>query len=660
MARSLRALSFLILGLALARSAQAALPTSVTVASPVEGAFVKKTSNVAGSFTGTVLSIKLVIDDDTANGVNAPILNTGYLGTVTFPSEGAHTLTAIAHNADGDLTSDPVTVMVDDTKPVVTVTPDVTETGDRTVTLTATVTDAHFDPNDPNTLIVNGAKIPYNPVTQKFRGKAPLGVGTNDLFITARDTAGNVADAPDPPVSITRTVVCNNPTQETNNNDPLMPHYITVDRLDDRVLPDGFDPNANPSVACDIRPALHPDDPNDPNDPNDPKNVNPPVGRCTLRAALQLANAHPGPDVIQMPGGTVKLTRSGDGDLRGDLDVTDDLLIHGLGRDVSVVDARKIHDRVFDVAAGVSFKIFATTLRGGQTPKKSTESGGCLRIKGPRNSAPEDAQPSLVANNLALVDCKSGADGGGLALETQGPDDFSQVTCGIVARSSAKGDGGGMLVEGGALELRNSTIAFSSAGGVGGALAQAGGSLVMTNATISTNKAKVSGGGLALAGGASAKKIKNVTFARNKAKRGASVSTSADAGELHVSNSILGDKPKATCDLAAPLVSGGGNLDPGDTCGLASSDPLELVNTDPRLDKLSTNFGIPTQALRFDSPAIDHGVFATCEPLDERTADRVDGPPNDQTLNPPEFDEDRCDSGSFEFASQAPPETPAP
>ena len=451
--------------------------------------------------------------------------------------------------------------------------------------------------------------------------------------------------------------MCQNPTlPEIDNTDPLKPHRIVVTRFDDRVLPEGFDPNANPTVACDLRPDLHP------NDPNDPTNFNPPFAKCPLRGALQIANAHPGPDVIQLPGGPVKLSRSGDGDLRGDLDVTEDLFIVGAGRDLSVIDARKIGDRVFDVAPGVSFEISDATLRGGQTPKKTSESGGCLRVTGPRNTDPDDPQPSLVANNLAVIDCKSKADGGGIALELQGPDDFSKVTCGVVARSSAKKDGGGMLVEGGALELRNSTIASSSSGGIGGALANREGSLVMTNATISGNKAKVSGGGLALAGGASAT-VNNATFAKNKAKRGASVSTSSESGganELDVSNSILGDKPKATCDTTgtSPLVSNGGNLDPGVTCDLSESSDLD--NTDPRLDKLATNVGIPTHALRFDSPAIDHGVFATCEPLDERNADRVDGPPNDELdpPNPPEFDEDRCDSGSFEFASEAPPEPP--
>ena len=113
-----------------------------------------------------------------------------------------------------------------------------------------------------------------------------------------------------------------------------------------------------------------------------------------------------------------------------------------------------------------------------------------------------------------------------------------------------------------------------------------------------------------------------------------SLSTADETGgtnTLVIGNSILGDTPKNVCDTPAtsPVVSRGGNLDPGVTCDLTESTDLE--NANPQLDKLATNLGVPTHALKSNSPAIDHGVFARCEPLDERNADRVDGPP----ANPP-------------------------
>src|SRR2546428_469029 len=53
-------------------------------------------------------------------------------------------------------------------------------------------------------------------------------------------------------------------------------------------------------------------------------------GTCTLRAAIQEANALPGPDTIMVPAGTCLLTIEGrDDDLAatGDLDIPDDVTI---------------------------------------------------------------------------------------------------------------------------------------------------------------------------------------------------------------------------------------------------------------------------------------------------------------------------------------------
>src|SRR5262249_8796791 len=77
------------------------------------------------------------------------------------------------------------------------------------------------------------------------------------------------------------------------------------------------------------------------------------------------------------------------------------------------------------------------------------------------------------------------------------------------------------------------------------------------------------------------------------------------------------------------------------TCGLDQDDDQE--NADPRLDKLATNLGVPTHALLSNSPAIDHGNFATCEALDERDEDRVDGPPDLGDPNRPTNPADQCD-----------------
>ena len=63
------------------------------------------------------------------------------------------------------------------------------------------------------------------------------------------------------------------------------------------------------------------------------------VGDCTLRAAIQEANALPGIQQVTLSAVTYPLTRSGVGQANGDLDVFDDLNLHGNG---AVIDASGI------------------------------------------------------------------------------------------------------------------------------------------------------------------------------------------------------------------------------------------------------------------------------------------------------------------------------
>ena len=75
------------------------------------------------------------------------------------------------------------------------------------------------------------------------------------------------------------------------------------------------------------------------------------TGVCTLRAAIQEANALAGPDVIKLKAGTYRLTLTGAGEdlaATGDLDITDSVTITGKGAALTVVDGHH-SDRVFHV-----------------------------------------------------------------------------------------------------------------------------------------------------------------------------------------------------------------------------------------------------------------------------------------------------------------------
>lgn len=84
-------------------------------------------------------------------------------------------------------------------------------------------------------------------------------------------------------------------------------------------------------------------------------------GPCTLRAAVQEANALPGPDVILLPALYFALTIPGngeDGAITGDLDITDAVVIQGADRNATVVDGTGL-DGAFELfAAGVTFSSF--------------------------------------------------------------------------------------------------------------------------------------------------------------------------------------------------------------------------------------------------------------------------------------------------------------
>ncbi|HYD49749.1 MAG TPA: FG-GAP-like repeat-containing protein, partial [Terriglobales bacterium] len=91
-------------------------------------------------------------------------------------------------------------------------------------------------------------------------------------------------------------------------------------------------------------------------------------GACTLRAAMQEANALYGPDRIVLPPGSYRLTITGadeDSAASGDLDLTDDIEIFGTDRNGTIIDARGI-DRVVEVHSAVIAELRNLTLTKGQ------------------------------------------------------------------------------------------------------------------------------------------------------------------------------------------------------------------------------------------------------------------------------------------------------
>ncbi|MEU9899978.1 choice-of-anchor Q domain-containing protein [Streptomyces phaeochromogenes] len=366
-------------------------------------------------------------------------------------------------------------------------------------------------------------------------------------------------------------------------------------------------------------------------------------GGCTLRAAVEEANANPGHDRITFPplslvhkGEKLRLTRTGAGEDQGyvgDLDITDDLTIAGNGARRTIVDGGGLlgGDRVFDVdpaGAGMVVELSGLTVTGGAV----TGAGGGIRTQGDLR-----LDASTLAGNAAT------GNGGGLAVESPAARaDLTTVTIqdnetqrdggGIsnrgtlltsrsgVAANRAAGDSGGVFTAGIA-RLSSSTISGNRASGSGGGLPAGGmvtsGNSVLENVTISGNTGDP--GGL-LVGGPTA--LTNVTIAHNT---GGIINLAGAGGTVRAVNTIVADSafvPGVNC--YGPIVSLGHNLEDSASCGFTAASDLQHAN--PGLAPLAYSIGpTRTHAVAATSAAVDAGDPARCPAADQRGVSRPQG-----------------------------------
>ena len=314
------------------------------------------------------------------------------------------------------------------------------------------------------------------------------------------------------------------------------------------------------------------------------------TGDCTLRAAIQEANALEGEDTITLPAGTYTLAIPGTGEdasATGDLDITGSLEIVGDGAGTTVIDAGDL-DRVFHIASEASLTARGLTIRNG-----NLDAGAGVLVQG-----------TFILENGVIAD-NAGSSGGGVF--STGSTTITESL--IINNSAVPNDGGGLFAANGTLTLVNSTVASNSATGIGGGL-------------VTTAQ-----------GGSPQVSINNVTFAGNSASNGGGIffwSGTMSVGNTIVANSLGG----GNCSGVQPISSLGNNLSSDGTCNFSASG--DLLNTNPLLGPLADNGG-PTQtlALLAGSPAIDAGNSETCAATDQRGVTRPQG--------------DACDIGAFEF-----------
>src|SRR5467141_837371 len=189
-------------------------------------------------------------------------------------------------------------------------------------------------------------------------------------------------------------------------------------------------------------------------------------GACSLRAAVQEANALAGPDTIQLAAATYVLTGAAGDDLAlsGDLDITGDLTLTGAGTASTIIDGGGV-DRVLDIdpsGVGVSVTISNLTVRGGgNAAGQPSQAGGGIRNRG-----------TLSLNNVT-VSGNSANSGGGGVYNSGGTATLVNVTLGDNTATL----GGGISNPAGTATLTNTLVANSTGGNCNGAITSSGNNL---------------------------------------------------------------------------------------------------------------------------------------------------------------------------------------
>jgi len=152
---------------------------------------------------------------------------------------------------------------------------------------------------------------------------------------------------------------------------------------------------------------------------------------CSLRAAVQEANALAGPDEIVLGPGSFLLTLAGIDSAAavGDLDIADDVTVSGAGQGVTVI-ASTVDDRVFELLGALSLSVSDLSISGGN-PGGTVIGGGILAV---------DLSSVVVLTDVTLSDNHAQSGGG---LLSQGTATLLRVT--VVDNSAAIGGGGALL-----------------------------------------------------------------------------------------------------------------------------------------------------------------------------------------------------------------------
>lgn len=389
---------------------------------------------------------------------------------------------------------------------------------------------------------------------------------------------------------------------------------------------------------------------------------------CTLRAAIQEANGLDGADRIEVPAGTIVLTRAGaDEDLSatGDLDVTQATRIVGAGRSQTIIDANGL-DRAFHLSTTGRIEIEGLTIRNGVV---TNDNGGGILLT---NTGALELTDVQISGNRAQS-------GGGIyaVLWSWMNDGMLNMARCVIEGNTATSHGGGFAnftfriskidastfsnnvaqIGGGIFNsfmstalIQGSTISANraqSGGGIG--MLWGRGVMTLVNTTLSGNTATLAGGGIS---GTSSDLVNlfSSTVTLNRAAGSADGGGINSPGPVRLGNSVLAgnlDDDRVAPDCAATLSSFGYNLigtNAGCTIAALGTDRIgtSIAPLDPRLESLATYGDAVAYHRPFDdSPLLNAGnpnlpgnAGGGCPVTDQRNVNRI--------LNAP------CDIGAVE------------
>lgn len=309
-------------------------------------------------------------------------------------------------------------------------------------------------------------------------------------------------------------------------------------------------------------------------------------GKISLREAITAANNTSGLNEIELSAGTYQLSLDGlpdDGNLRGDLDITDGVKIIGAGSGATIVDGGSI-DRVFDVLASGNTTLQDLTITNGSV---DFSNGGGVRT---------NAATALTLKRVAVTN-NAAFEGGG--IDSRGT---LQVIDSTISGNTALSFGGGLSLVGMA-SISGTTLSNNDATQGGGlAVMSTAMSMAITNSTITLNSSTTGGGAIHTHGNIS---ISSSTIAGNTGSAGAGGIKVAPGGSASLQNSILSSNSGGNSESV--LISNGHNIDSDGTAGLNQAS--DRNGLDPRLTALANHGGLTqTLALLPDSPAISTGL----------------------------------------------------